>query len=284
MSDFLARHALPVLRHTDALAAWVLLGWLGMRLDGSFASGVLPMVVWWAVRSGCEGRGSAFHMSGVAALSIGMLALGTLASGQAMVPASMLLLAAAAAWGFWSASIPSRQAQHPAHLPGLAMGLMMGSLWLSGQWCLGPGWTDSQRVALHLSLMISLPWLVAGVHRMTGTRWTLGIRQAHALVALGACLMTTTGATAWHITGMSLVVMGWSAPSHHAHPPQTTGWSIAGPALLLAVGLAAPDLGPASLQSAWALVAVVAATLALLHPWRAGRPPSYVPQSWRDAA
>jgi hypothetical protein len=50
---FMHGGVLSALRQLDALAAWLLLGWLGQRLGWSFASGLLPVVVWWTVR--CHG-------------------------------------------------------------------------------------------------------------------------------------------------------------------------------------------------------------------------------------
>ncbi|TNF62305.1 MAG: hypothetical protein EP306_03705 [Burkholderiales bacterium] len=285
MPDALLRCAVPALRQADALAAWVLLGWLGMRLGWSLASGLLPVVLWWAVRAGCEAAGRPRPEIGMAGFCLAALALATLASGLAGPQALPLLLLAAAAWGLWSATLSGHGTAHPLHLSRLAMGLMMGSLWLSSQWCLGPGWTDGQAVALHLGLMVGVPLLLSAGGRLVHTRPGTPVRQAQMLLLPGALLLAVASTPAAHIAGMVLLVVSSTMhlPGHAGHR-SAAGGRMAGPALLLAVGLAAPTLGPVALQAAWALVALFAALQALRPLHRAWPAPATSPQRWSDAS
>jgi hypothetical protein len=277
---------LSALRQAAALLAWVLLGWLGQRLGWSFASGVLPVVVWWALR--CSGTAFFAHRAAPnvwpLAGAAGLLAvLPLLPAGTA---ALAVLLLAAALWGGWSASLARSGGDASPTLPGLAMGLMMGSLWLASQWCLGPGWTPAQAVALHGGLMLGVPLLAAALRR-TG-RWPASAPAwtPVALLAAGALLMAWPDATAWRLAGMVLLVLAWAPGAHGTHPAGPTGAQVPtglGPALLLAVGWLAPTQGPAAMQAGWAIVAVLA--LAALLRWRPHRPavPLNAPQHWSDA-
>lgn len=274
----------PALRQLDALAAWVLLGWMGMRLGWSVASGVLPVVVWWAVRVSAGRRHGLRSDVGLVGLWLAMLSLATIASGLATPYGMALLLVAAAGWGLWSATLSACGSEQSLPLAQLAMGLMMGSLWLSSQWCLGPGWTDGQTVALHLGLMAGLPLAISLASRVTGTRLTVNRRPVMALLTVGALLLATAGTPVGHIAGMALVVLGGALdvqPRQAA--PSDALIRLAGPAVLLVTGVMAPALGPATLQSAWALVALLAAAQSL-HPARPIRPRLSSPQRWSDAA
>lgn len=274
----------PALRQLDALAAWVLLGWLGMRLGWSVASGVLPVVVWWAVRVSTVRRHGLRRDVGVAGLWLAMLSLATVASGLASPHGLPLLLIAAAGWGLWSATLSGHAHERTLPLAQLAMGLMMGSLWLASQWCLGPGWTDRQAVALHLGLMAGLPLAVSMARRLTGTHLCVGRGPVMALLASGALLMVTAGSPLGHVAGMALVVSAGALNlQSHRPAPASAVSGLAGPALLLAVGLTAPALGPTALQAAWVLVALLAAAQALQTAWFV-RPPVSTPQRWSDAA
>lgn len=247
----------PALRRLDTLAAWLLLGWLGQRLGWSFASGVLPVVLWWALR--CSG--GAFAPLGplkvwLLAGAMGLLmALPLLPTGTAALAA---LLLAAALWGGWSASLARAAGDTAPTLPGLAMGLMMGSLWLSSQWCLGPGWTDAQAVALHLGLMTGLPLLVAVARRHDPARLRASARLLAAILAAGALLMAGSGGAEGRLAGMLLLVMAWSLGAGTPNPARSPLPAAAGPALLLLVGLTSPSLGPPSLQWAYGAVGVLA--------------------------
>lgn len=273
MSERAAHRFGTVLRHADALLAWVLLGWLGQRLGWSFASGVLPVVLWWTLR--CGGADWLVrlpiqrhwpkawpHM--VAAALLGSLML--LPAGHT---ALVMLLAGSALWGVGSASLSAGSAHKAPTLPSQAMGLMMGSLWLSSQWCLGPGWSDEQAVALHLALMIGVPLLLATSRHLGWAARHMPDWQLALLLAAGALLMAWPGATGGRLTGMVLLVMLWSLGTHGAMPvkiPSLTVPAGLGPLLLLAVGLWAPRLGPAAIQYAWWFIAAIA--LLALARWR----------------
>lgn len=261
------------LRRLDSLAAWLLLGWLGQRLGWSFASGVLPVVLWWALRCG----GGAFVAHGALvwplACAVGLLvALPLLPAGPT---ALAVLLLAAAMWGAWSASLARGTGDTTPSLPGLSMGLMMGSLWLASQWCLGPGWTQAQAVALHGGLMLGAPLLLALLRRTVRWPAPAAAWPPSALLATGALLMAWPDATAWRLAGMVLLVLAWAWAwgAHHKQPASRARAQVPaglGPVLLLAVGWLSPTQGPAALQAAWAVVAVLA--LAELLHWRPRRP------------
>lgn len=291
MSEHYLRRPSSVWRQADALAAWLLLGWLGQRLGWSLASGVLPVVLWWALRGAAHGPLPALRRpSSTVFPALTLLAtLGGLLGAATTMASLPLLLAAAAAWGLWSAALlPARTLNAPQPLRHMAMGLMMGTLWLSGQWCLGPGWTQGQTVAVHLGLMAGVSLLRAGpaLWRITLRHW-----QAQALVAVGALLLAIWTSTGAHLGGMALVVLAWGLPAP-AGPTAHRVWPVApgfwlGPALLLAVGMAAPTQGPAALRWAWSVLALLAG-LALAGAWRPlARDPRSSPSSshrWSDAA
>lgn len=292
------------LRQVDALLAWVLLGWLGQQLGWSVASGVLPVVLWWTLR--CSGGRWAARSALPGLLrawspvlaAAGLLVLLFAPAGvqqllAPVVPTSHAKLAAlllcAGLWGLWSGSLAATPQTRPATLPGQAMGLMMGSLWLSSQWCLGPGWTDAQAVILHLGLMLGVPALLAAYRHLqavTGhaSGWPAPGLQT-LLLALGALLL------AWpqhngggRLLGMGLVVLAWSLASHSTIPITRASLpvpAVLGPMLLLAVGLWAPGLGPAAMQYAWACIGALAlAGLALSRP--APAQPAPPNQRWSD--
>jgi hypothetical protein len=275
------------LRQADTLLAWVLLGWLGQRLGWSFASGVWPVVVWWGVRCGGAAwfaRGPwprTWPLAGAAAL---LASLTVLPLDQVALP---VLLAAAALWGGWSASLSAATggATTPS-LPGQAMGLMMGSLWLSGQWCLGPGWTDAQAVALHLGLMLGVPLLAAAVLRLGRLSGPVPEWPPTALLATGALLMAWPGSSAWRSAGMLLLVLAWSLAAHRSASARPGAVSLPaglGPVLLLAVGLASPSLGPQSLQWAYGALGVLALVTTLANGL-ADDPQTPPPLTWKDAS
>jgi hypothetical protein len=283
---FMHGGVLSALRQLDALAAWLLLGWLGQRLGWSFASGLLPVVVWWTVR--CHGTVFPAHGAlpkvwppvGAAAL---LASLTLLPSGPA---ALAVLLLAAALWGGWSASLARMSGDTTPTLTGVAMGLMMGSLWMASQWCLGPGWSNAQAVALHLGLMTGVPLLLGFIRRLGAPAWFLSGRSVAVLLAAGALLMAGSGGAEGRLAGMVLLVLAGSLGAHHNRPAQPDAVALPaalGPALLLAVGLTSPTLGPQSLQWAYGAVGVLALWATLSHRLDDDRPaPS--PLTWKDAS
>ncbi len=190
--------------------------------------------------------------------------------------AGVLLLAA------WLQPTPTHKAQHAiqrpvlhasALLPHSAMGLMMGSLWLSSAWCATAGMSAHRLVGLHLLLMAVLPAL---------TRLDLLPRQlppavAHTLplaLLLGGTLVLLWGnGLAEGVTGMGLLALAWALHGgRFVQPnlptPSRPGWmqhaaALSGPALLVAMGWYSPMLGPQALQTAYGLLGA-AAFVALL--------------------
>lgn len=277
-----ALHA--TLRQADALAAWLLLGWLGQRLGWSVASGVLPVVVWWVVR--CGGTALVTHGAvprtwprACAAGALGLLvSLALLPAGHA---ALACLLLGSALWGAWSAALAA--GDNTPTLAGQAMGLMMGSLWLSSQWCLGPGWTDAQAVALHIGLMTGLPLLVAAARRYDPVCLRASSRLLAALLATGALLLAGASGTEGRLAGMVLLVMAWSLGAGAPTSVRSPLPAALGPALLLAVGLGSPTLGPQSLQWAYGVLGVLA-LWAACGKRLADDPLAPPPLTWKDAS
>ena len=248
-----------LLRQFDTLLAWVLLGWLGLRLGWSVASGVLPVVMWWSARRAGASARPRLHALLPWPPWLAVLLLAGLAGLPTGPWTLALLLLAAGLWGLSSATLSSPDPSDQEPLSHMTMGLMMGSLWLTSLWCLGPDWNDTEAVLLHLGLMAGTPLLLAILRRATDLNATLTQRQLAALVAVGALLLAGSDATTWRLAGMVLLVLAASLPhpaieSARSVPGQ--GWI--GPALLLTVGLAAPTYGPVALQTAWLAVAVLA--------------------------
>jgi hypothetical protein len=273
---------LPTLRQMDALAAWLLLGWLGQRLGWSFASGLLPVVFWWAVR--CVGTPSRNRVATkVVALWVGLLAA-VLLLAVLVLPlrghvALATLLLASVMWGAWSASLDAAWGEARPTLAGQAMGLMMGSLWLSSHWCLGPSWTYEQTILLHLGLMAGLPWPLALLRRQYPNAVRALARQCALLLAIGALIMAWPSSPTWRVLGMSLLVLAWSLPlprrcTEKGLPGLVVPYAAMGlgPALLLAIGLLAPTHGPAAMQAAWWLMAALALVALALSALMPGRP------------
>lgn len=275
---------MAALRQADALAAWLLLGWLGQRLGWSVASGVLPVAVWWAVRCGGTALGTHRASPHAWALACAAGALGLVAS-LALLPAGPMALVAlllgSALWGAWSAALAT--GDNTPTLPGQAMGLMMGSLWLGSQWCLGPGWTDAQAVALHLGLMTGLPGLVAVARRHEPARWCASPRLLAAILATGALLMAGSGGTEGRLAGMVLLVTAWSLGAGAPNPARSPLPAVLSPALLLAVGLGSPTLGPQSLQWAYGVLGVLA-LLTTCSKRLADDRHAPSPLTWKDAS
>ncbi|WP_310611231.1 hypothetical protein [Limnohabitans sp.] len=106
------------LTHAGEVAHWfvLLLGWLwlgeqGMHLGWSWASGVLAVAAWWAVRLLCRGSAWAFGCQPyVLGLCGGFTLLGVCVLQSAMTQpfAHALLLGVAVVWGLWSALIETR--------------------------------------------------------------------------------------------------------------------------------------------------------------------------------
>lgn len=342
-----AAHALA--RWTVLLMGWVWLGQQGQRLGWSVASGVLAVALWWAlrlvfgrcVRQPARPRSTAVLL-GVVTVA-GVLLLAQSATGT---PARALLLALAAVWALWSASLeasgPAARCQRPwagwpplvaalltwtvlgtsaaplphgwaagalllgsallgglatpqrpphttawhtdtasSALPQTAMGLMMGSLWLGTAWCTAAGWPLHTVVGLHLALMAAMP----GLTRLDWIPLTLTPLAKQvlplALLALGALVLLTGEGTAHGVTGMVLMALAWALQGDRqaAGHPRASACALGGPALLLAVGLWSPALGPQALLLAYGLLglfSLVALVALLAQAWRTPHTPPKV--------
>ena len=337
------------LTHAREVAHWLvlLLGWLwlgeqGMQWGWSWASGVLAVALWWAVRLLCRGSALALRCGPWAVGLLGLLTVCGVYGLQSTMTqpwAHGVLLGLAAVWGLWSALIETRSqvstfelapvAWHPvlaaalvaccwlwpdgepfaetgfrvllavcagvlyAHdrcspslapacrgprtglqtlLAPSAMGLMMGTLWLSNAWCAGLGWGIEQMVGAHLALMAVLPTLAALVMRGALPSPASAMSQVNAslsLLALGA-LMLLGNSPVHGVLVMLLPSLAWAvhccrqrssvALAQSLAPWMTRSLSLVlGPLLLVAVGAASPQQGPWAMQSALALLGVLAA-------------------------
>ena len=153
-----------------------------------------------------------------------------------------------------------------------AMGLMMGTLWLGNAWCAGLGWRIEQMVGAHLALMAVLPTLAALVMRGALPSPASAMSQVNAslsLLALGA-LMLLGNSPVHGFLVMLLPSLAWAvhccrqrssvALAQSLAPWMTRSLSLVlGPLLLVAVGAASPQQGPWAMQSALALLGVLAA-------------------------
>lgn len=154
-----------------------------------------------------------------------------------------------------------------------AMGLMMGTLWLGHDWCMGAGWSTAQVVTTHVALMAGLPTLVAMVlNGALRVRPGLGLSPPGqemlglVLMALGA-FMWLGDSTAHSVLAMLLPSMAWALhcnrtravpvsplqiSSRVSHSHIQRGLAIClGPVLLVWVGVASAEQGPLAMQ--WAL-------------------------------
>ena len=164
-----------------------------------------------------------------------------------------------------------------------AMGLMMGSLWLSNVSCAGLGWTTQEMVLGHLAMMAVLPTLVAWVGRDSVALTRFRPLLSLGLLALGALMLLGQSAV-YNLLAMLLPSLAWAV--HCSRPRTAMGFSgnssvwvmrsmalVLGPGLLLWVGMASPAHGPLAMQSALALLGALAAVQALVL--RAHTPVAY---------
>lgn len=303
----------PCLRGAVLLAGWLWLGWQGERLGWSLAAGLGVVALWWALRLllgrwAPPGRRAWSWAMGMGT-GLGVLLVEQVPLGGAGLP---VLMATAVSWALWSATwaLPTPTAIHPGThpprhtlttlaaqtLPASAMGLMMGSLWLSGQWCATTGWPASSMVLLHVAFMVLLPTLLRGSAHALQSRPVWRDTLPLALLVLGgACVLFGTTPVSWML-GMALQAVAWAlqqreqtiaAPSDVALTPQSPATNrsrasvmtrvlpMCGPLLLVLVGLLSPTWGPAALHSAQALLGALALAALLPPVWRwLHRPPS----------
>ena len=174
----------------------------------------------------------------------------------------------------------------------LAMGLMMGSLALSGQWCTQAGWPASATLALHLLLMALAAGLAqalcavdqTGQSAASAQPWTrlrqhLPWARATCLVAGGVALLIWSGpqgllvCMVCHCLAWGLSLSGQtSAPSYGAAERWT--WAVLSGASLAWIAWGAASLGPWVLVWAHAAVSIVGLLALLSLVWRVqGRTP-----------
>ncbi len=185
----------------------------------------------------------------------------------------------------------SEQGEWPQLLAPSAMGLMMGTMWLGGDWCLGAGWTQAQMVAAHVALMAGGPAVLAllverlpvlsGVERPSQAahdHWCLGLTAA-------ASALWLVGGTVHGALAMGLSSLAWAmhcsrprsvpAKRSSARPARMVQVRrlalLLGPVLLLWVGLASAQLGPLALQLALVLLGSLAALLLLVSGVQAAK-------------
>lgn len=168
-------------------------------------------------------------------------------------------------------------------LPATAMGLMMGSLWLSNAWCSAAGWSQTSVVLLHLGFMAALPALTRLdlIPRHLPAPWTE--RLPLTLLALGAGVLLAGSGAARGMVGMGLLALAWSVhagrhrsprPQGANHAMEATVWALVGPTLLLAVGWFGPTAGPVAQQLVYGGLGA-AAILVMVHTeWRHALSPS----------
>jgi hypothetical protein len=253
------------------LMGWVWLGQQGQRLGWSVASGVLAVALWWALRVLFAQSGLVKQLPRRASVWLGVGTVGGAlgVAGLAASPAAhALLLVLAGVWALWSAALeagsPGAIAKPngaAASLPQTAMGLMMGSLWLTSSWCATAGLPPATVVGFHVLLMAVLPALAS--------RWHLPPWTAQAgpltLVLAGSLVLQLGNGVVHGATGMGLLALAWALQGPQGNAPHTARhWAaLVGPALLLAVGWWSPTLGPQVLQAVYGLLGA-GAFLALL--------------------
>jgi hypothetical protein len=291
------------------LGGWVWLGWQGLRLGWPLAGGLAVVALWWALRllgqqavaifpplQRTPGHAPLRWALGLSTVA-GVLLLEGFSLGRAGLP---VLLATAGFWALWSVALTASADGLPADSPGAAptlstserarllpataMGLMMGSLWLSSQWCASVRWPAASLVGAHLAFMLLVRVLMHGPARRLQAHPRT--RQALPLLLLGlggACLLASNTPGGWML-GMALQSLGWALSL--AGQPLTsqrsvpTVWALAGPLLLLLVGTLSTTHGPLALHSALAVLGALALLTLWPLPWRGprhGRPLTSAP-------
>jgi hypothetical protein len=248
-----------------------LMGWMGVALMAvAWAQWVL------AVRShshGMQADGTRLPVLARAAVQLaGLLTAAWLAAdpvwwGTRWVVLTVLWLSWALCWmglhGQPSRPAPARpsaSSQWPGFLASPTMALMMGALLLMAQWCVSVGWSYTEAVVAHGTVMLLAQAAVkAGLPRWDPLpRW----------VPLAGAFMVVAGAGVfWHgatwqamLLAMALIAAGGEAqtrPNGQRHSPVTT-LGLALPALLW-VGHATPVRGPQAIAEALLVVAAVSA-------------------------
>lgn len=169
-----------------------------------------------------------------------------------------------------SSAAAAREPASPAgHWSGIAMGLMMGSLWLSADWCSASGIPVQGVIAAHLAVMGLLPALLSlgpAVRRVLSLAAAEDLRLL--LLAVGGLVALVEPSPVGWVGAMGCHALAWAAgvPRMRAPAPSTSfPLALAGPLLLLAVGLASQAWGPQALAAGHALVGLAAFTACVLR-------------------
>jgi hypothetical protein len=80
-----------------------------------------------------------------------------------------------------------------------SMGLMMGTMWLGGDWCMGTGWPQGYNVAAHMALMAGGPPVLAALLALLAQRGLVraGERPGAAAYDYASLLFTAVAAMLW---------------------------------------------------------------------------------------
>ena len=155
-------------------------------------------------------------------------------------------------------------------IPATAMGWMMGSLWLSNDWCTSAGWSNHAVVGMHLACMAALPALVRLFRLPRALPPMANQLVPLLLVAFGGGLLWAGQALANGLVGMLLLALAWAIPDRSNHAPQGNAvlWTtLAGPMLLLVMGHFSPLWGPAALTWAYGALGALAGVRVLHVSW-----------------
>lgn len=181
------------------------------------------------------------------------------------------------------------QSSLPLVLPSSAMGLMMGSLWLGNAWCAGLNLSLAWMATSHLVLMAGLPALVAGFMRWWVPDGDARFHERLSFISLGFLILgplMLLGESAVHgALAMVLPSLAWAVHlCRHSLPRgSAVRWApgvqrglalLLGPGLLAWVGFLSPWQGPVAVQSAFALLGLLAAVQILYGVRRWAVPPT----------
>jgi hypothetical protein len=253
------------------MAGRSLMGWMGVAL---LAAAWAQWVI--AVRShshGVEAGGTRMPLLGRVAVQLaGLLTAAWLAAdplwwGTHWVVLPVLWLTWALCWmGLHgqptrlASAQPPAGSQWPGFLASPTMALMMGALLLMAQWCVSVGWSYTEAVVAHGTVMVLAQTAVkAGLPRLGSLpRW---VPLAGACMAVAGAGVFWYGAT-WQamLLAMALIAAGGEAQTRRTGPRHSPAASLglALPALLW-VGHASPVRGPQAIAEALLVVAVVSA-------------------------
>ncbi len=188
---------------------------------------------------------------------------------SSFLAAGLLAACALCLPGAQPAAVPRDAASPAGQWSGMAMGLMMGSLWLSADWCSAAGLPVQAVIAAHLAVMGLLPALLSvtpAMRRRLGTHPAEDLRLL--LLAAGGLVALVEPSPAGWAAAMACHALAWAAgvPTPPARDRSTRfPWALAGPVLLLAIGLASQGWGPQALAAGHALLGLAGFTACVLR-------------------